>query len=123
MKRLIYRIEDENGIGFYQSNKLDIEYSQDVLHLCKDKHEAPIRDIGIERHVEENEKCGFLNEKQMYNWIDKNKIGQLEKHGLKLVRLYVEVTAIGIKQILFIDHRKPKDGIGVYHQRGAVEKN
>lgn len=101
MKMLIYRIEDENGIGFYRSGILSYREVESKFHMGKKRHLPTFMDKGIMRNAEDNEKCGFLNEKQLYTWINKSKIRQLEKIGFKLVRLYREVTAIGEKQILF----------------------
>ena len=101
MKKLIYRIEDKDGDGFYQTSNLDYWVRRDKFHLYKPRHVPPINDEGINRSSNTYEKCGFLNEAQLYAWIDKNKIRRLEKYGLKLVRLYREVTAIGEYQILF----------------------
>ena len=107
MKQLIYRIEDENGNGFYNSygdsygrEYLDHE-ARVRLHLFKKRHVAPIHDIGIDRCSVSGEKCGFINEEQLYTWIDRSKIRRLEKFGFKLVRLYREVIAVGKYQILF----------------------
>jgi len=102
MKRLIYRIEDKWGLGFYQTPEVDEEYRLE-LHLYKKRHVAPMDDKGIDRCSREGEKCGFLNEAQLYNWLDKDKIRRLEKYGLKLVRIYREVIAIGQAQVLYIE--------------------
>lgn len=100
MKQLIYRIEDKHGKGFYNTRLIDHEF-REKLHLFKHRHVVPHIDKGIERSSVKGEKAGFLNEAQLYNWIDRNKIRRLEKRGLKLVRLYREVIAIGEYQILF----------------------
>lgn len=101
MKMLIYRIEDKEGYGFYMTSNIDYWQRNEKFHLYKLRHVPPIDDEGINRSSHTSEKCGFLNEAQLYAWIDRNKIRRLEKYGLKLVRLYREVTAIGEYQILF----------------------
>lgn len=105
MKRFIYRIEDYNGTGFYHSHLLTYECACDIkLHQLK--HNPPIEDIGIERHCNVGEKCGFLDKKQLHNWLDKWQIKELMRKGFKLKRLYREVTAIGQYQILFTDYKR-----------------
>jgi len=100
MKKLIYRIEDYNGEGFYRGDLLSFEDKR-RLHLYQANHIAPEQDWGIKRGIKPEEKCGFLNEKQLYDWVDRNKLRYLLKKGYRLVRRYKEVTAIGEHQILF----------------------
>lgn len=105
MKKLIYRIEDKYGNGFYngRGDYDNFDHEDRVkLHLFKYRHMTPYVDKGIRRNSEKGEKCGFLNEKQLYDWLDISKIRRLEKLGFKLVRLYREVVAIGEYQVLFL---------------------
>lgn len=97
MKTLIYRIEDDTKQGFFTSDKLTYKQVRQFV-----KMNCPQHDIGINRNIKEGiEKCGFLNEKQLYRFIHYNDIKMLEKHGFKLKRFYAEVTAIGEQQVLF----------------------
>ena len=100
MKKLIYRIEDDEGIGFYNSKLIGWQI-REVLHMNKSRHVPPYEDAGINRSSFKDEKHGFLNEAQLYSWIDKSKIRLLERKGLKLKRIFVEVVAIGEHQVLY----------------------
>ena len=96
MKTLIYRVENKDKIGFFSDPSIDWRKTARL-----GRSPAPYDDKGIKRDMKITEKCGFLNEKQLYDWLKHNDLKMLEKHGQKLKRKYVEVTAIGEHQVLY----------------------
>lgn len=84
MKQLIYRIEDETKQGFFQAHRINTRKLKGLY-----VPPMPIQDEGIKRSINIDEKCGFLNDKQLYTWIRSNDLKMLNKHGFKLKRIYI----------------------------------
>lgn len=95
-KQLIYRIEDDKGMGFCRSDKPLYNKLKGLYKIP-----SPIEDHGINRSIQEWEKCGFLNDQQLHSCIKRNVLKMLENNGFKLKRQYVEVTGIGEHQVLY----------------------
>ena len=98
MKRLIYRIEDDKEQGFFRTGIIQYRKLKG-LHVPP----SPIEDEGIKRSSIDNERCGFLNDKQLHTWVRSNELKMIRRHGFKLKRIYREVTAIGEYQVLYKD--------------------
>ncbi len=96
MKQLIYRIENEAKQGFFQAHKIDMRKLKGLY-----KNPSPIEDKGINRSINLNEKCGFLDDGQLNTWIRANEFKMIMSYGFKLKRIYREVTSIGQYQVLY----------------------
>lgn len=95
----IYRVENDKKEGCYKNGAMqlnELDSHDDELHP------HPTKDEGIKRYCMENEKCGFLNLKQVRIWFTKNELMRLRKNGYHLKRIKInKITAIGKFQILF----------------------
>lgn len=98
-KTYVYRIENDAGEGCYCNGA---ESYNKLRHHERDKyHKPPKEDIGIERVIEHNELCGFLNLDQVMAWFTNSELTRMRKNGYHLKRIKVrEITAIGEKQVL-----------------------
>ena len=101
MKRLIYRIENETKQGFFQAHKINMRKLKGLYN-----NPMPFEDKGINRSINSNEKCGFLDDKQLNTWIRSNEFKMIMSYGFKLKRIYREVTAIGEYQVLYREDAK-----------------
>ena len=95
-KTLIFRIENKDGTGYF--NGCICEQQMKGLYKAIN---PPSLDNGINRNINEDEKCGFLNESQMYSALHRNDLKMLRRHGFDIRRKYVECSAIGREQVLY----------------------
>ena len=95
----VFRFENNNGRGIYQSDGC-----QPLLDLLRESdsfdYPAPDDDKGIERRIHKNEFCGFISLVQAYKWFTKEDICNMVKYGAQLKYIEARVTAIGKHQIL-----------------------
>ena len=100
----IYRVEDKNGFGCYRDNNIRFLRNMRIRHdKDLEKYPTPKLDLGIERFIEINEICGFIDLRQAKQWFSKYELKKLAEYGFSLKKVEVkEITAIGQKQVLAI---------------------
>ena len=111
---VIYRIENEKGIGPYKANgyfrqdnfpaelkdyPLPFLFSHD--DDCDASHPHPRFDSGIHRHTKRGEFCGFESLDQLIKWFDGEALDILESKGFTIHICQAEITARGSSQVLF----------------------
>jgi hypothetical protein len=101
MNRAILRVQNHEGRGPYAG------YGGFSFHAdhCEDfiGHPSPVLDRGIGRRINSRERCGFLNADQLSAWFTAENILEMCSAGFRIEEIEnAEVTAIGAKQILFI---------------------
>lgn len=104
----ILRVQNEQQNGPYYTNR---NKKADIICQMQDQHNAqhsvncypPTQmDKSILRRMKSEERCGFLNESQLYNWFSNKELKLLKENGFLVVEVFGEITIIGSHQILFI---------------------
>jgi hypothetical protein len=101
-KMKIWRVQNDMGECPY--NLIDEILCDGFLYkhnIDKEFHPNPMNDKGIQRNIEPNEICGFINRKQMCKWFTLEELQKLRKAGYYPKRVEVKkITAIGEYQVL-----------------------
>lgn len=102
--KVVYRLEDEDGIGPYSTDLPGVQDYVCVVHRRRaeagKKLPCPNTDNGINRQIYPWEVCAFIDKKQMNEWIADSEIEVLNRMGVKLRRIKAQITARGTYQIL-----------------------
>lgn len=99
---MVIRVQDENGDGpYYQCFGIDDMDKMAFRHAASRRHPNPGADMGIERYMRINERCGFANWQQFVNWFSAKELKMMAKHGYYPVRIDAEPTVVGEYQCLF----------------------
>lgn len=103
--RIVYRIEDDNGCGPYSTLQpfKDGRYytREDILeeYLYGEKYPQP-EDDGIV-YTGKEDRFGFKDLQQLYQWFDKEVRAKLSQYGFRIVKYEVDKIAEGNKQVMF----------------------
>jgi hypothetical protein len=103
MNKTILRVQNHKRAGPYWGHG---DFSFQLDHNADHAgHPAPVCDKGIERWVEANERCGFLDENQLAEWFTADDILEMCAEGFSIEQIDIAdivITAVGQKQILFM---------------------
>ena len=93
----IYRVERRDHFGPYMGG------SNAVCVWASNRHPSPIEDVGIDRRIQRDERCGFTSKRGLKSWFLKRTREDLHEEGYYLAVYDVprdQVTR-GEKQALF----------------------
>ena len=96
----IWRVQNDNGDGPYRGNYQTLKMLYDHNNIAS--HPSAWYDPLIKREPKNEERHGFKNMESLQSWFSKIEILMLKDYGFHVVTVVGEITAVGVRQVLFI---------------------